>query len=159
MAAIIIGIADMKIARAPDMLTTLGLGSCVGITLYDPIQKIGGLSHIMLPEYNGQIDQNRAKFADTAIPDLIAKMCMQGARRAPLVAKIAGGAHMFTGSSSQNFLKIGERNVESVMRMLRNLNVPIKGSDTGGTHGRTIELDLNTGRLKIKTVGFGESFI
>jgi chemotaxis protein CheD len=159
MATLIVGIADLKIGRETDMITTLGLGSCVGITLYDPIRKIGGLVHIMLPEFSGQIDQNRHKFADSGITELADKLVKTGARRSSLVAKLAGGAHMFSGAGAQNFLKIGERNVAVSIGTLHALKLPIVGNDTGGTHGRTIELFNDTGKLKIKTVGFGEKFI
>jgi len=141
------------------MITTLGLGSCVGITLHDPIRKIGGLVHIMLPEYRGQTDHNRFKFADTGIADLVEKLIKAGARRASLVAKLAGGAHMFMSAGTQDFLKIGERNVAVSISTIHSLKLPIIGNDTGGTHGRTIELYNDTGKLKIKTVGFGEKFI
>ena len=159
MATLIVGIADLKIGRESDIITTLGLGSCVGITLHDPIRKIGGLVHIMLPEYSGQADQNRHKFADSGIAELLDKLIKAGASRRSLVAKLAGGARMFSGAGAQNFLKIGERNVTVSMSTLRALNLPIVGNDTGGTHGRTIELYNDTGKLKIKTVGFGEKFI
>jgi chemotaxis protein CheD len=141
------------------MITTLGLGSCVGITLHDPIRKIGGLVHIMLPEYNGQLDHNRHKFADSGIAELLDRLIKTGARRNSLVAKLAGGAHMFSGAGAQNFLKIGERNVAVSVKTLHALKLPIVANDTGGAHGRTIELYTDTGRLKIRTVGLGEKFI
>lgn len=159
MGMVLVGIAEFKIARDPDVLTTLGLGSCVGVTLYDPVMKIGGLAHIMLPELGEKTDQNRAKFADTAISDLIGALYSLGARRGGLVAKIAGGAHMFSGGGMQNFLKIGERNIAACKQALGENNVQLRGDDTGGTYGRTIELYTDTGRLKIKTIGFGEKFI
>jgi len=158
MAVILIGIADMNVTKSPDVLTTLGLGSCVGVVLYDRLRQIGGLAHIMLPLSNGAIDQNRAKFADTAIIDLINRMGQAGAQRAGLIAKIAGGAHMFGGSNS-NVLKVGERNVAACIQVLDHLRIPIQAQDTGGSHGRTIELYTDTGALKIKTVGYGESTI
>jgi chemotaxis protein CheD len=159
MATLIVGIAELKIGRETDIITTLGLGSCVGITLHDPIRKIGGLVHIMLPEYNGQMGHNRHKFADSGIADLLDQLMRAGASRKSLVAKIAGGAHMFSGGGAQNFLKIGERNVALSINTLHALKLPIVGNDTGGTHGRTIELFNDTGKLKIRTVGFGEKFI
>ena len=159
MATLIVKIADLKIGREADTVTTLGLGSCVGITLYDPIRKIGGLVHIMLPEYSDQSDHNRFKFADSGITELLEKMIRTGASRSSLIAKLAGGAHMFSGAGTQNFLKIGERNVAVSVNTLHALKLPIVGNDTGGTHGRTIELYNDTGKLKIRTVGFGEKII
>ena len=158
MAAIVVGMADMKACRSPETLTTLGLGSCVGICLYDRITKISGMAHIMLPSLNGYAGQSRAKFADSAIVDLVAQMTRMGANRASLVAKLAGGAHMFTGSAN-NILKVGERNVEASLRALAELRIPVQANDTGGSYGRTIELFSETGLLKIRTVGAGEKIL
>ena len=161
MATILIGMADLNMARSPDILTTLGLGSCVGIALYDKDRRIGGLAHIMLPLSGGQANDApaRAKFADTAIVDLINMMGRAGAQRTAMVAKLAGGAHMFGGSSNTNILKVGDRNVAATLEVLKLLKIPIIASDTGGNYGRTIELLTDTGALKIRTLGRGEKII
>lgn len=157
MAAIIVGMADLRACRPPDTLTTLGLGSCVGVCLYDRAHQVIGMAHIMLPSSSGYAGQNRAKFADLAIVDLVTQMGRLGATRAGLAAKLAGGAHMFA-SGSNNILKVGERNVEACTLILQHLRIPIQARDTGGTHGRTIEL-LSDGALKIRRVGAGEQII
>ena len=159
MALIVVGMADLKVAKSPDVLTTLGLGSCVGITLYDSINKVGGLAHIMLPTYKGFEGQTIAKFADSAIIELINQLGRIGASRRQLIAKLAGGAHMFGKSQNSDVLKIGERNAAASLAVLKQLGIHIQANDTGGTHGRTIELYIDTGVLKIKTVGAGETFI
>ena len=159
MGVIVVGMADLKVAKAPDILTTLGLGSCIGITLYAPAKKIGGMAHIMLPSYKGFEGQNIAKFADSALIELVNQLARIGAPRAALVAKIAGGAHMFGRSQGNDMLKIGERNAAASLAILKQLGIPVKANDTGGTHGRTIELHMETGALKIRTVGAGEKFI
>ena len=99
-----VGMADLKICKAPDALTTIGLGSCIGIALYDPSTKISGLAHIMLPD-STQIrnNSNIAKFADTGIQKLYDDMIKAGANKARLVAKIAGGAKMFEFSSNSEY--------------------------------------------------------
>lgn len=158
MAVIIIGMADMNVCKAPDILTTLGLGSCVGITLYDKTKKIGGMVHVMLPEFGPNMGQNRAKFADTGIADLLHQLTGMGVAKAALVAKMAGGAHMFSGSNN-NILKIGDRNIASSLDTLKKLGIPLIANETGGQHGRTIELNTETGQLKIKTIGYGEKFV
>lgn len=158
MSVIIVGMADLRACRAPDTLTTLGLGSCVGVCLYDSATGIIGMAHIMLPSSGAFGGQNRAKFADSAIDDLVKLMVGMGAGRAMLKAKLAGGAHMFSGSES-NILKVGERNVQACTERLALLRIPVLASDTGGTHGRTIEFFPDAGRLKIRTVGAGEKFI
>ena len=159
MGMIVVGMADLRVAKEPDTLTTLGLGSCIGITLYDRARKIGGLAHIMLPTYKGFEGQNVAKFADSAIIELVNQITRLGASRASLVAKIAGGAHMFGHAQNSDIMKIGERNAKASLAILSQLRIPVQANDTGGTHGRTIELYLDTGALKIKTVGLGEKFI
>jgi chemotaxis protein CheD len=159
MATIIVGMADRKIAKGSDILTTLGLGSCVGITLWDKKRQIGGMAHVMLPSSEGYPGGNRMKFADTCIADLLTELVRNGVSKTELVAKLAGGAHMFSGTSANNVLKVGERNADSSTRILNELRIPILAHDTGGTHGRTIELDITNGRLKIRTVGYGEKFI
>ena len=159
MGVIVVGMADLKVAKTPEILTTLGLGSCIGITLYDQAKKIGGMAHIMLPTYKAFEGQNIAKFADSAIIELVNQLARIGAPRGTLVAKIAGGAHMFGRSQNSDMLKIGERNASASLAILKQLGIPVKANDTGGTHGRTIELHIETGALKIRTVGAGEKFI
>jgi len=159
MGVIVVGMADLKVAKSPDVLTTLGLGSCVGVTLYDKTKKIGGMAHCMLPSYKGYEGQNIAKFADSAIIELINQLSRLGVTRGALVAKIAGGAHMFGRSQNNDMLKIGERNAAASLAILKQLSIPVVANDTGGTHGRTIELHMDSGALKIRTVGAGEKFI
>lgn len=160
MATIVVGMADLKTAKAPDTLTTLALGSCVGITLYDKAKKIGGMAHCMLPSYKGYEGQNKAKFVDSAVIELVGALSRLGVNKGSLVAKITGGAHMFTGVSPNNdLLKIGERNASAGLAILKQLGIPVVANDTAGTHGRTIELDISTGGLKVRTVGLGEKVI
>ena len=159
MGTLVVGMADLKVAKAPDKLTTLGLGSCVGITLYDKARKIGGMAHCMLPSYKGFEGQNKAKFVDSAVIELINHLVRIGASRGALVAKIAGGAHMFGNSQNNDLLKIGERNAAAGLAILKQLAIPVHANDTGGTRGRTIELDIDSGALKIRVVGAGEKFI
>jgi len=159
MGVIVVGMADLKVAKSPDILTTLGLGSCVGVTLYDKIKKIGGMAHVMLPTYKGFEGQNIAKFADSAIIELINQLQRLGVGRNAVVAKIAGGAHMFGRSQNNDMLKIGERNAAASTAILKQLGIPIIANDTGGSRGRTIELNMENGALKIRSVGAGEKFI
>lgn len=149
-----VGIADLNIVKAPHTIRTLGLGSCVGIVIYDQHQKISGLSHVMLPnsELTSQSEINAYKYADTAIPILVEKLCQNGARRYALKAKIAGGAQMFKFASSSDSMRIGPRNVEAVQHRLHEMNIPIVSTDVGGKRGRTIEFDPLTCMLEVRTV-------
>lgn len=151
-----VGMADLKICVPPDVLSTLGLGSCIGICLYDPGSKISGLAHIMLPSSELiKNNSNVAKFADTAIIKLIDDMVTAGANKRRLVSKIAGGAQMFAFTSQNDSMKVGQRNAESVRLILKGLNIPILADDTGGNYGRTIEFYSDNGKLLIKTIGHG----
>ncbi len=150
-----VGMADLKVCREPDSLTTLGLGSCVGIALYDPVTKISGLAHIMLPNSKEiRNNANVAKFADTGIDETIRLMNEMGAPTKRLVAKIAGGAQMFSFSNkSPDNLNVGAKNVEAVKEKLIQLGIPILAEDTGLNYGRTVILDSITGNYTIKAVG------
>ncbi|AEY66556.1 chemotaxis protein CheD [Clostridium sp. BNL1100] len=151
-----VGMADLNSSRHPCMITTLGLGSCVGVALYDSTSKIAGLAHVMLPcSEQAKNNSNIAKFADTAIVKLVDDMIKLGARKDRIVAKLAGGAQMFVFNQSSDLMRIGYRNVVASKEKLKLLNIPIISEDTGGNYGRTIELYSDDGRLMIKTIGFG----
>ena len=155
-----VGMADLNVSCHPGVLTTLGLGSCVGVALYDRSKKIIGLAHIMLPSsLQSKNNSNIAKFADTAIVELVDKMLVLGARKDSLVAKLAGGAQMFALSQSSDIMRIGYRNVNAVKEKLQEFKIPIISEDTGGNYGRTIELYSADGRLVIKTIGHGVKHI
>ncbi len=149
-----VGMADLNICSAPDSITTLGLGSCVGIILFDSTKKIAGMVHIMLPDSTKiKNNENLAKFADTGIDALIDKLVRAGASKIRLVAKIAGGAQMFAFSSNNDMLRIGERNIEASKQKLKSLGIRLLAEDTGLDYGRTIEFFPETGELHIKSVG------
>jgi len=155
-----VGMADLQVSRHPGILTTLGLGSCVGIALYDKVNKIIGLAHVMLPSsQQARNNSNVAKFADTAIDKLVEEMVKIGASKERIVAKLAGGAQMFAFENSSEMMRIGFRNVVSSREKLKELKIPIVAEDTGGNYGRTIELYSEDGKLLIKTIGHGIKFI
>ncbi len=154
MATIKVGMADLNICKAPDMITTLGLGSCIGIAVYDPVLKLGGLGHIMLPDSTQMRNNaNIAKFADTGIEELIKRMVAAGANKRRLVAKIAGGAKMFQVSGLSTIGNVGERNAQASKAKLKQLGIPLLAEDTGLNYGRTVELYPATGEFYIKAVG------
>ena len=155
-----VGMADLAVCKAPDGVTTLGLGSCVGITLYDPVTKIGGLAHVMLPDSTAiRNNQNIAKFADTGIDELLKRVVAAGANRTRLQAKIAGGAKMFAVSGTSDMGRIGDRNAEAARAKLKELGIRLLVDETGLNFGRTIELYCETGELHIKAVGKPEKIV
>lgn len=154
-----VGMADLKTAKSPDLLMTAGLGSCIGICVHDPVQKVGGLAHIMLPTANGNSAGNLAKYADTAIDALLKEVLSLGASKLRLRAKMAGGAQMFSFPGKPPVLKIGDRNAEAVEQELKKYGIPLLIADVGGSFGRTIHFDVGTGDLRIRTINHGEKVI
>lgn len=149
-----VGMADLNICKAPDTITTLGLGSCIGLTFYDPVTKVGGMVHYMLPDSTKvRNNSNIAKFADTGINDLLKRVIAAGANKGRLVAKIAGGAKMFEVSGLSEVGNIGERNAEAAKMILKQLGIRLVAEDTGLNYGRTVELHCDTGEFYIKSVG------
>ena len=145
---------NLKTCKSPEVLTTLGLGSCVGVAIYDPVSKISGLLHCMLPDSTQfRNNSNTAKYADSGIDELISQMVKLGANRARLVAKIAGGAQMFAMKTNNDTLRVGERNVEAVKKKLSELNIRLLAEDCGLNYGRTVEFYSETGEYVIKSVG------
>lgn len=155
-----VGMADLKICKSPDALTTLGLGSCVGIAVRDPVTKVGGLAHIMLPDSTRiRNNSNVPKFADTGIVELVKQLVEAGASRSRLVAKIAGGAQMFAFQNKTDLVRVGENNVLASKEVLKNLKIPILAEDTGLNYGRTVIFYPETGDFVIKAVGKQETVI
>lgn len=149
---LIVGIADMKMARDGEKLITYALGSCIGICLYEKQMKLAALIHIMLPLNLETGRKNVYKYADTGIRSTLKEMELKGAHRSGITAKIAGGARMFeiSGGSIGN---IGQRNIESVRQILRMEKIPLLWENVGGTVARTMEFDSTTGNGTIRSYG------
>ena len=157
-----VGMADLKTCVSPNGVTTLGLGSCVGVAIRDPNTKIGGLAHVMLPDSTAIKNSklNIAKFADTGIVELVRQMEKLGASRSRMVAKIAGGATMFSFQGDNSTMgQVGLRNVEATKAKLHELKIPILAEDTGANYGRTVIFYPETGAFHIRAVGRTESII
>lgn len=156
-----VGIAEIKTAVSPARLKTAGLGSCVGVVIYEENKNIAGLAHVMLPDskLTKQTELNLGKFGDTAPATLVNKLTELGLNPKKLNAKIAGGAQMFQFAGNSPMLRIGPRNIESVKNSLSILGIPIVSEDVGGDCGRTIEFDIVTKKLQIRTVYKGISVI
>lgn len=156
-----VGMADFKICSGSEGLTTLGLGSCVGIAIRDTLTHIGGLAHIMLPDSTAIRGgcNNIPKFADTAIKEMVRQMEEQGARKSRMTAKLAGGAMMFAFQNKSDLIRVGERNVEAARQVLESLQIPVIAQDTGETYGRTVIFYPETGDYVIRAVGKPEKTI
>lgn len=155
-----VGMADMAVCSGEDAVTTLGLGSCIGIAIRDPATGIGGLAHIMLPDSKEiRNNTNRPKFADTGIEDLVHAIVAKGASRSRLVAKIAGGAQMFAFGGKSDMIRVGERNALASKKKLSEMKIPLLAEDTGKDYGRTVVFYPKTGDLLIRAVGKPEKVI
>jgi chemotaxis protein CheD len=148
-------VADYAVA-ATGTITTIGLGSCVAIALYDATARVGGLAHVLLPDPAMSRDRsNPAKFPATVVPLLLGEMVRLGARVERITAKIAGGASMFGGLLPAGGINIGERNVVAVRQVLAGARVPIVAEDTGSDYGRSVFLHLEDGRLEVRSIRRG----
>lgn len=155
-----VGMADFKVSRSPATIISYGLGSCIGVSLYDPQTKIGGLLHIMLPDSKqSRATDNPAKFADTGIPLMLDEVLKMGASRSRLVAKMAGGAQMFAFANATDVMRVGSRNLAASKEILQKLGIRLVGEDTGANYGRTVQIDLTNGVYTVKTIDKGNKTI
>lgn len=149
----IIGIADMKISgSAGDLLITYALGSCLGISVYDPVARVGGLLHAMLPVSSVNPEKalkNPFVFVDTGVPQLFKAAYAAGARKERIILKVAGGATMKENESDDQF-QIGKRNFTMLRKLLWKNNVLIESYDVGENYSRTMSLDIATGEVTLK---------
>ncbi len=154
MSVVRVGMGDLNICSSPNSIITLGLGSCVGVILYDPVTKVAGMLHAMLPDSTKiQNNSNRYKFVDTGLDDLIMKLTTSGAVKRRMIAKLAGGAQMFAFGSGNEMCRIGDKNVAASKAKLASLGIPLVAEDTGLTYGRTVEFFPETGEYQIRAVG------
>ena len=142
---------DLQVLVGEGTLYSIGLGSCVAVALYEPETRVAGFAHIMLPDDASEHDARIGRFAPTAIPQLVERMLSEGADRAGIYARIAGGAAMFKEALPRSAM-LGERNVTAVKLALEQAGVPLRGEDTGGTFGRSVYLDAADGGLTIRVV-------
>jgi chemotaxis protein CheD len=157
MATLSVGLAEMKFSRTPgDLIIAHGLGSCVGVALYDKLSRLGGMVHVVLPDSTIQHDNTMPeRFADSAIPLLIQKFKMLGGNVSMSFVKICGGSNMFAKANISS-LNIGQRNVEAVIATLQKEGLRPLAQDVGGTNGRTFTLEIGTGRVLSRMIGMQE---
>ncbi|RYL95320.1 chemotaxis protein CheD [Sporolactobacillus sp. THM7-4] len=157
-----VGLAEIKFAEEPEILRTMGLGSCVAAILYSESKHLAGMAHVMLPDSGLARTKTfpPGKFADTAIPEIVRVLTDE--RRIPLCtlkAKLAGGAEMFQLNRSFPLVSIGERNVAAVKEQLNKFQIPVVAEETGKDYGRTIEFDTGSGELVIRAISRGKIII
>ena len=150
---IVVGMGDGVVAKPTQIVSCLGLGSCVAVMLYDTRRRIGGVAHIMLPFSRG-VNKLHTPYqcADTAIGSLLEELGSRGIRRQDIVAKMAGGARMFACDNG-SLPGIGQQNITSIKNILDMEGIPLVGKDIGGNHGRSVQFHLDSGNVIVKAVG------
>lgn len=155
-----VGMGDIKICKSPDGVTTLGLGSCIGVAIRDPITKIGGLLHAMLPDSTAIVHNKCVeKFVDSGIEELVKQLVRAGAHRNRLEAKLAGGAQMFAFQRNSDLVKVGDRNAAAARKKLKAMGIKLLAEDCGLNYGRTVIYYPETGIYVIRAVGKPEKSI
>lgn len=147
-------VADWAVERTQGALVTLGLGSCVAIMIHDPDVPAAGMAHVLLPSQSLARDHsNPARFPETAVPLLVERLRALGATPGRLVAKLAGGASMFSQLLQPGTIQMGERNVVAARAALRAAGIPVVREAVGGTVGRSVRFDVASGEVEIRSVG------
>jgi chemotaxis protein CheD len=150
--------ADLQVVGGPPaVLVTRGLGSCLGITFYDPIKKMGAMAHSMLPDFDkARSKTNPHRFVNSSIHKMVEEFEKKGCPRTRIIAKLFGGAHMFSFINTDSVLNVGQKNIEMAVALLKELGIKVVGQEVGGTFGRTIEFNLDNGKVLVKTISWGE---
>ena len=154
---LIVGIADVNVSKDEhETIVTYGLGSCLGVSIYDPVAMVGGILHAMLPSAStspGKAAENPARFIDTGLPLLFKSAYALGAEKQRIYLTVAGGACMNASGVEEDFFQIGRRNYVELKKMLWKNGVIIRDEDVGGTISRTVALDMGTGEVTVKAGG------
>jgi chemotaxis protein CheD len=151
---VIVRMGELAVSgESASVLTALGLGSCIAVCAYDPMLKVGGMAHVVLPEAVGKSEGLPAKSADIGVPNLIDAVIKAGALRSRLKIVIAGGAQLFSFQNACTHMDIGRRNIQAVENILKNMGFRLVASDLGGSTGRTVRLHVDTGVISMRKVG------
>ena len=149
----IVGLGEIHVVAGTGDLSCLGLGSCICLCLYDPVARVAGMAHIMLPgAYDGQVAAP-GKFADTAVPAIIDLMEGLGAQRRRLKCRLAGGAKMSLARGASDVFTIGDKNARAIREHLAKVRIPVVNEDVGGSRGRSVRMDVGTGRVEVNFAG------
>lgn len=166
-----VGLGELLVGKEPELiLAANALGSCVAICAHDPVAKVGGLAHVVLPStpafvrVNGNVENAPGKYADRALPEMIARLEKLGASRERLIFKLAGGAAVLSGSNMlgnsstvlPSRLDVGRRNVQGVLNALYQAGFFPTAADLGGPVGRNVLFCPNNGKMRVKTFGGDE---
>ncbi|SEF61987.1 chemotaxis protein CheD [Bryocella elongata] len=153
MSQLVVGIGDCQVSADPQCtLITYALGSCIAVAVYDPVTKVGGLLHYLLPDSNIDLEKaqkNPFMFGDTGIPELFHRAYRMGAQKQRLIVSVAGGAQVM----SSEYFNIGKRNQLVAKKVLWRAGVLVRHEETGGESSRTLRMELATGQIMLRTAG------
>jgi chemotaxis protein CheD len=148
-----VGLGEIQVSQnAMDVLVAFGLGSCVGVGLYDPVTHVAGMLHAVLPESNN-LEEKSPKYVSFGIPILLDQVIAAGALRTRLIVRMAGGANMLTAPGFSNTFDIGTRNIATARAILLSLGLSLRAEEVGGNLGRTVRLFVADGRMTIRSMG------
>lgn len=152
--SIAVGLAEIKISRDPnDTIVAFGLGSCLGIGIFDPMLKVGGMLHAVLPKNNDGVDKLSPKYVDSGIQLLLEMLQKEGLVKSRMIVRMAGGANMLNIGNSSTPFDIGTRNIESARATFAKLNIKVQAEEVGGQTGRTVRLYVVDGKMTIRMMG------
>lgn len=152
----IVRVADLRVGTGQEVLVTVGLGSCVAVLLYDPVARVGGLAHVLLPSPAlSRAEESPAKVPQTAIPRLMELMAREGASPRRMTGRLVGGASMFASLAAPGTIQMGERNVVACRQVLYAQGIPLIGEAVGGDYGRTVKLRATDGQVEVSSVAHG----
>jgi chemotaxis protein CheD len=150
-----VGMGELVVSRDPsDVIACIGLGSCIAMCIWDPVARMGGVAHMLLPtsRSNAEMMGSPAKYITNGVPNLINRMIKSGSSRHNLIIKITGGARMLNIPGENNILDIGQRNIIEVRAVMKRENIPLIAEDVGGTSGRSMQLFMDTGRIMVRSL-------
>lgn len=151
---VMVGLGEVKVSQDPDtVLACLGLGSCVAVSVFDPVAKVGAMAHVVLPKSNGKTGDRAGRYADVAVPLLLSNIRELGAQDSRLEIVLAGGAQMSLAPGLGTAFKIGEDNIAAVLAVLQGEGLSPKSAETGGSRGRTMRLYIESGKVTVASAG------
>jgi len=157
MERVIVTLGQLAVRRAPATIAALGLGSCVAVLLYDDKARVGGLAHVLLPTAgDATMLSQPARYAQSAVPALRDAVVAAGAEPRRLVARLVGGATMFSNLVAPGLISIGQRNTVAIRRGLDRLGIPVVSEAVGGDFGRSVHFDLGSGIARVSSATHGQ---
>ncbi len=157
---VVVKVSELIVTEAPATLVAVALGSCVAVILHDPLSRVGGMAHVLMPNQSmGRLSGEPGRYAPTAVAAMVERMIARGARAPSMVARLVGGASMFISLTPPGTIQMGDRNVVAAREALHRHGIRLIGEAVGGDFGRTAEFDLDTGRIVVTSYQRGSQVL